>query len=95
MSTQVILNISDDIYHKAKRIAQLRQKDVADILAESIILTDSELETAVPSELDTAIKEESAAYLLMHSMLVEKYLGEHVAIFQGDQSDLQRSDRQL
>jgi predicted transcriptional regulator len=41
MSVQVTLTINDDLYRRAKRIARSRQQDVAEVLAESITLTET------------------------------------------------------
>lgn len=82
MGTQVTLTIPDELYHRAQRIAQSRRKDIAEVLADAIVLTE-ETEGAVESEMDKAIERERAAYLAMHSALLEKYKGEYVAVYRG------------
>ena len=61
MGTQVTLTIPDEVYHRAQRIARLRRKDVAEVLADAIMLTE-ESESAVPSEQDEAIERERTAW---------------------------------
>lgn len=39
MSTQVIITLPDEIYHRAERLAQLIHRDVADILADTLALS--------------------------------------------------------
>lgn len=49
MGKQVTLTIPDELYQRARRIAQSRQRHVADVLAESIVLAEREV-TAAPVE---------------------------------------------
>jgi predicted transcriptional regulator len=44
METQVTLTIPDEVYRRAKELARARNRPVAEVLAESIVL-DEELET--------------------------------------------------
>lgn len=85
MGTQVTLTIPDELYRRAQRLAEARQRDVADVLAEAIILTNE------PHQVDLApdedIDRERAAYVAMHSMLWEKYRGQYVAIYHGEMID--------
>ncbi|MGH7964814.1 MAG: hypothetical protein ACRERD_23870 [Candidatus Binatia bacterium] len=39
MSTQVVLTLPNEIYHRAERLAQLIHRDVADILADTLALS--------------------------------------------------------
>jgi hypothetical protein len=82
MGVQVTLTINDDLYRRARRIARSRQRDVEEVLAESITLP----ETAdQPEERDdkvnTAVAREEAAFHRLHSELWQKYPGEYVAIY--------------
>lgn len=43
MTTQITLNLSDDIYQKAEYFAQLTNRNVADVLAQVIALSFSPL----------------------------------------------------
>jgi hypothetical protein len=48
MSTRVMVTLPDDVYHRAAHLAQLASRDVADLLAEAIILSLPPL-TALPA----------------------------------------------
>ena len=39
MSTQVTVNLPDEVYERAERLAQLSHRDVADVLAETIAVS--------------------------------------------------------
>ncbi len=39
MSTQVLISLPDDIYHRAERLAQLTSREVVDVLADTIGLS--------------------------------------------------------
>lgn len=80
MRTEVTLSIPDELYQRAKRIAQSSQRGVAEVLAESIVLVDNRDEVLDLSEFDEALEREKMAYIAMHPMLWEKYPGQHVAI---------------
>lgn len=80
MRTQVTLSIPNELYQRAKRIAQSSQRGVNEVLAESIVLVDNQVEVPDFSEPDEALEREKAAYIAMHPTLREKYPGQHVAI---------------
>jgi hypothetical protein len=82
MSIQVTLTINDDLYRRARQIARSRQQDVAEVLAESITLT--EMAEDFGASEDGAIERENAAYLALHDTLLEKYRGEYVALYHGE-----------
>jgi hypothetical protein len=39
MSTQVVVTLPDDLYHRAERLAQLTSREVADVLVDTIALS--------------------------------------------------------
>jgi hypothetical protein len=82
MGVQVTLTINDELYRRAKRIARSRQRDVAEVLAESITLPEL---TAQPEDRDeqrdTAVACEEAAFHRLHPELWQKYPGEYVVIY--------------
>jgi hypothetical protein len=88
MSVQVTLTINDDLYRRAKRIARSRQQDVAEVLAESITLTETAGHADDDEELiDTAVAREEAAFHRLHPELWLKYPGEYVAIYNEEMVD--------
>jgi hypothetical protein len=62
MATEVILNLPDNVYHQAARLAQLMNRDVSRLLAETIESALSPLGSA--SEILTPVEELSDSDLL-------------------------------
>jgi hypothetical protein len=62
MGVQVTLQIAEDLYRRAERLARSRQREVTDLLAESIQLPQTVEEAADLVE-DSAIERETSAYL--------------------------------
>lgn len=87
---QVTLTIPDSLYQRAQRLAQMRQRDVSDVIADVLdeALPAADESNAIDwTEPDEAVDREMAAYIAMHPILKEKYLGEHVAILGGQLID--------
>jgi hypothetical protein len=85
MSTKVTLYLPNHVYKEAKQVAEHTGKDVrqvlVDTLAQSIV--------AYPeNENRRAMLHEIEAYKSLHSQLVENYLGQYAAIFQGQVIDV-------
>ncbi len=76
---EVTLQISPQLYQRAQRIAQKRHRKVQDILLESLVLDDE----ATDSAEDEVIWREEWAFQQLHPELVQRYLGEFVAILNG------------
>jgi len=83
---QITVTISEQTYRQAQHLAKQQHRSVADILAESIVLTTSpEVSSAGVvdlSEPDEAVEQEMSAYLDMHTNLWKQYPGQYVAIYQ-------------
>ena len=80
MSKQVTLAIPEDVYRQVENVATTTDRNIADVLLESIS------HTFAPFPVNpqrTAMKQEIAAYIAMHPELVKNYLGQHVAVYQG------------
>lgn len=86
MTRQVTLDISDTVYRQAQLLAEATNRPLQDVLAESIVLPDQQM-TASRLEADPAIAQETAAFLEMHSQLLETFAGQYVAIYQGELVD--------
>jgi hypothetical protein len=83
MVEQVTISIPQTLYRRARDLARNRNRPVDDVLAE---LLDQALPPDENGEIDdeeTAVKQEMQAYIILHPMLKEKYLGQHVAIYGG------------
>jgi hypothetical protein len=74
------LNIDNDLYRRAEKLARLRRRDVADLLAESITLPETTPTKDAMPERDTAVAQEEAAFYRLHPELWQKYPGQYVAI---------------
>jgi hypothetical protein len=80
MSVKVTLNIDNDLYRRAEKIARSRQRDVADLLAESITLPETVPANDMVLGRDTAVAQEEAAFYRLHPELWQTYPGQYVAI---------------
>ena len=92
MTAQILVTLPDKVYQRVQWLAQARQQDVAEAIAEYL---DATLPVAEPSRQAVAtiagqkavLAREKAAYIKMYPMLKEKYFGQHVAIYQGELID--------
>lgn len=101
MAIKLTLTLSDKLYERAHRLAQLRQQDVTavvtEVLDEALPMTEPD-EYALDEEIldlsepDEAVDREIAAYYALHPTLWEKYPGYHVAIHGGRLVDYDRDD---
>jgi hypothetical protein len=83
MDTQVTLTIPEELYRQALDLARALNRNVADVLAEAI-----QLETVAADAPETPeMAAEREAFLELHPQLIEKHLGEYVAIHGGQLVD--------
>jgi hypothetical protein len=83
MGVQVTIHIAEDLYRRAERLARSRQREVADLLAESIHLPQVVEDLATLDD-DNAIERETAAYRALHSELLQGYEGQYIALHHGE-----------
>lgn len=84
MSTQILLTVPDDVYRQIEKAAAVRQRDVSDLILETI----SHSFAPFPIHRERVIMEKNiAAYKTMHADLVATFLGETVAILDGNLID--------
>lgn len=83
MSRQITLTIPDELYRQAQRVARIRERDVAEILVEAIVLEAGITEQAQ----ETAVDREEAAFLRLHPHLWQQYPEQYVAIYNGQLID--------
>jgi hypothetical protein len=85
MTRQITLTISEHTYQRAQRLAQLRKKEVADVLADyladTLLPNDEQLFPQIDP--DPVVEQERMAYLALHDELWRKYPHEYVAIYKG------------
>ena len=109
MSKSIRLYLPDAMYERAQSLAALRYVNLHDVLLESIVLPESDLDTSsTQADEDTAsIDEQTAwreenAFRSLHPTLMKHYPGQYVAIHNGqlvdhdmDQVALYRRCRQI
>lgn len=84
MTTQVVLEIDDNIYHQAELLAQKSQRPVAKVLAEAIVLSKPRDPTVTWSDeplLNQAMDREIETFHALHADLWQRYPGQYVAIY--------------
>ena len=86
MSAQITLNLPDRLYKRVKSLAQARDQEIAEAIAEYLDnhLPTTEAEIADPfpsSEQIGALEKEKFAYLRLHPILKQEYFGRFVAIY--------------
>ena len=84
MSTQVVLSVPDDIYEQVEKLAVTTQRDIADVLLETITHTFSPF----PVDPNRSVMNQNVeTYGALHAELVMTYLGQYVAICEGQLVD--------
>ena len=84
MSTQVVLSVPDDIYEQVEKLAVTTQRDIADVLLETITHTFSPF----PVDPNRSVMNQNVeTYGALHTELVMTYLGQYVAICEGQLVD--------
>lgn len=86
MVEQVTISIPNTLYRRARELARSRNQPVDAVLAD--VLDEALPPNAEPDEDDTAVSRERQAYIALHPMLKQKYLGQHVAIYGGQLIDV-------
>ncbi len=82
MIEQMTISIPQTVYRRARDLARRRNRSVDDVVVElldDVLPPDENVE--VDDDEETAVKREMEAYIALHPMLKEKYLGQHVAIY--------------
>lgn len=93
METQIKLSIPANLYERVRQLARIKQMDVSTVIVDV-------LDEAVPfandnAESDAVIDREMAAYVALHPILKQQYLGMHVAIQGGELVDYDQDGVQL
>ncbi len=83
----VNISLPDPLYQKAKRTAWLKRKTVDEFVTELVTNALSEDEKQIPLTENAELAKEAKAWELLHPQLVQKYAGQHVAIYQGNVVD--------
>jgi hypothetical protein len=88
MIEQITVSIPQKLYRRVRDLARARNQPVDDVLADV-------LEQALPADKsspnnneDDAVEREMRAFIQLHPMLKKKYLGQYVAILNGQLIDV-------
>lgn len=84
MRKEITLSIPEDIYRRVEQVALETQRNVAEVFIDTI---SSQFPSYPANPKRATMHKEIAAYKRMHADLVKKYLGEYVAIYQGELVD--------
>lgn len=97
MGHSITIVLPDEVYQRVRTLARQSQKDVVELVTEKVV--DSFAGYTFPADPDRPkMLKERAAYETLHPSLVSDYLGQYVAIFQGqlvdsDQDVIQLNER--
>ncbi len=80
----VTLSVPEDLYRRVERVASTMRRNVIDVMVDTLAAAFTPYPEN-PQRL--AMKTEIAAYEAMHAELVNVYLGQYVAIYQGQVID--------
>ena len=84
MSTQILLTVPDDLYRQVEKVADAASRNVPDLLLDTIA------RSFAPFPVDrnrSEMNENATAYQSLHAQLVKRYLGQTVAIHDGQLVD--------
>ena len=89
MTQYVEVPLSTTTYERVQRLAKRRHQKVGEAIATFLdeSLPDSILSFIPPAEEDPDVEREMQAYIRLHPQLKEKYIGQYVAIYQGQLVD--------
>lgn len=84
MTTEILLSIPDDLYDQMQQEAVFSRRDVSDIVIETL----AEKYQLFPADPRRAkMEQEEAAFKALHPKLVKQYLGQYVAVYEGQVVD--------
>lgn len=89
MAEYVTVSIPEALIHRARKLARVRQRPVDAVIAELLdeaLPSAEEVITATEAE-EAAITREMEAYVALHPSLKADYLGQHIAILDGQLID--------
>lgn len=91
MATKITVELPDNLYQRTQRFARRHQQDVeavvSDLFQEALAAREAQEEVVEQSGTDSAVEREMAAYIAMHPILKQKYMGQHVAVYHGELVD--------
>jgi hypothetical protein len=85
MAEQVNVSIPQKLYRRVYELARIQKRPIDDMLIEVLdrALPPGDEQELFDYDEDNAVEKEMQAFITLHPMLKEKYLGQHVAIYDG------------
>ena len=87
MLQQITVSIPQKLYRRVRDLARARNQPVDDVLADVLEQALLAEKSAPGNQEDDPVEQEMQAFIQLHPMLKEKYLGQHVAILNGQLID--------
>lgn len=84
MSTQILLDVPDEVYRQVEKVAGAMRRNIPDLLLETITRSFAPFPVATTR---ARMNKNVAAYKKLHSQLVKDYFGQYVAIHNGQLVD--------
>ncbi len=84
MSRQITLSMPEELYVQVERVAVTTRRNVADVILETI---SHSFEPFPVNAARFAMQKEVEAYKALHANLAKSYMGEYVAVYQGQLVD--------
>lgn len=84
MTTRIVLEIEDTLYHRAETLAQISRRPVTEVLIAAIHLdepVDQPWQSPDSSALDEKMDREIEAFQRLHTDLWQRYPGQYVAVY--------------
>lgn len=87
MSEYVTVTIPEALLRRAKKLARVRRRPVDVVIAELLDRALPDEASSVANAEDEAVMREMEAYIALHPALKANYMGQHVAILDGQLID--------
>lgn len=86
MSQSITITLPDHVYRRVQNLAREAQRDVTELVAERVVDSFAGYTFPVDPNRPKMLRER-AAYEALHTSLLRDYLGQYVAIYQGQLID--------
>lgn len=86
MSQSITITLPDNVYRRVQNLAQEAQRDVTELVAERVVNSFAGYTFPVDPNRPKMLRER-AAYEAMYASLLPEYIGQYVAIYQGELID--------
>lgn len=87
MATKITIELPDHLYQETQEFARLHRVEmeaaISALIEQGLVSAEVEPEHSAQSSSNSSVERERAAYIALHSVLQEKYMGQYVAIYHG------------